>query len=222
MRRIIPLLLLCLLTATCSENPDGSYDEDYNSLPAPRDSAGTDAKDGSSHSGNGDTGTFVDGASGAAYSGTFSAVWKVGNSQIGQTTITVGQTLHVSDMPIDYFLGLLHWDHDGSVSTLDGKAWWNTSMLQTGYSATACYFEMRGYSYTQQLLTDGGRMVLTVYFNEENKIALYDKSTDAWSALLPIDSIGLASAQQSDMQPLVERFSPAHVLTLISTKRLKH
>ena len=218
MKRLIPLLLLSLLTTMCSVGDDNDSMAEWNlAMPTAKDSVGD-----STYYQNGvdstqqqvDIGTGlgeVDTDDGLFYTGEFAAIWTAEGRQVGTATLYMQQKTQLVSLPVDYVMGLFQ-QETGRQATFAGTAWlWDMQLRNTGYSAYTYYFEMQNASAQCQL--DGG-IRLRLCFDRRNQLALYDKTTDSWSALLPLDSIVVENVT-------VCRFRPARELKLVTVKRLK-
>lgn len=155
----------------------------------------------------------------AEWFGTFDIEWTVDRQVVDTATLYADPQFWVSHFPTDYISQVLL---DNGLQTVATAAPdYNLGYTCTGYSDNAVYFSVVSDRFSYPAATAGGNCTVRLHFAPGMAVAMYDRSTDAWAGVFPIDSIAVTDPATARRTLKVVAFDPQLTLAFHSTKRKK-
>lgn len=156
------------------------------------------------------------------YDGEFSIDWVVNGATIDTTRLLVNSQAKVLNMPFKWLHQLIFPTAQTVALCEEGSdaSHWNMNTSITGYSDVNIYFGIKGIVYQRKVMVDGKEQDYKLFFSPDKSVAIYYQAWDAWSAIIPIDSIQVKQSHTGEVA--TSRYKPAISLTFNSTRRTKH
>ena len=201
MKKILPALLCAALLASCLKNDDDSLNGSADNYSVPR--AETERE----------------------YNGEFTLDWKVDGKSVGASTLQVMVTANILALPHDWLHQQIFPGQQVTLLGDDISQIWAMHLMMTGYSDENCYFKIQNTAYEQSVDIGGQMLSYKVCFAPERSTTLYNKTTDSWTGIAPIDSIVVSDEVNRTNHHAtvisVKRFSPALNLSFSTTSRTR-
>ena len=156
------------------------------------------------------------------YDGEFAIDWIVNGTTIDTTRLLVNSQAKVLNMPFKWLHQLIFPTAQTVTLCEEGSDanHWNMNTSITGYSAVNIYFGIKGIVYQRKVMVDGKEQDYKLFFSPDKSVAIYYQAWDAWSAIMPIDSLQVTQSGTGEIT--TSRYTPAISLTFNSTRRTKH
>ena len=203
MKKILSILLCAALFTSCSKD-DGDMvsknaAEEYNEF----DRSGME-KD-------------------SEFNGEFTLNWTADGKSIDTSTLQVWMTANILSLPHDWLHQQIFPGQEVTLLGDDITKIWAMHLMMTGYSDENYYFQIRNTAYEQGVEVGGQMLSYEVCFSPEHSTTFYNRASDSWTGIAPIDSIVVRDeVNRTNHHPTVisvRRFSPAVNLSFTTTSR---
>lgn len=205
MRKILSALLCAALLTSCLK----SHDDDFAWATGPFDTASPDGMSKDSE-----------------FNGEFALSWTVDGQRVGTSTLQVWMTANILSLPCDWLHQQLFPGQEVRLLGDDIVRIWAMHLAMSGYSDDNYYFKIQNTTYQQTVEVGGRQLTYEVCFTPERSTTFYNKVSDSWTGIAPIDSIVVRDEDnRTDHHPTlvgVKRFSPAATLSFSTTSRTEN